>query len=161
MKRRNRRGNLTLKTRNTSDITVRQAGLDDVASITSLCFQLGYPADVEKVISKLKIISEDAEHVVYVAEMPGRQIVGWVHGYIYKLLYSDLITEIAGLVVDKDYRGQGAGKKLMTAVEGWAKEKGCTSIGLRSNVIRKEAHAFYKNIGYDLVKEQYTFRKKM
>jgi GNAT superfamily N-acetyltransferase len=71
------------------------------------------------------------------------------------------MTEVAGLVVDKDCRGQGVGKELMKAVEGWAKEKDCVIVSLRSNIIRKEAHTFYKNIGYEIVKEQYTFRKKI
>jgi len=49
----------------------------------------------------------------------------------------------------------------MLAVEAWAKEQDCSIVSLRSNIIRKEAHAFYKNIGYDLIKESYTFRKKL
>jgi GNAT superfamily N-acetyltransferase len=116
---------------------------------------------MEEVLTRLGIILRDNEHAVFVAELPGRQVVGWVHGYIYKLFYSDLITEVAGLVVDKDCRGQGVGKELMKAVEGWAKEKDCVIVSLRSNIIRKEAHTFYKNIGYEIVKEQYTFRKKI
>jgi GNAT superfamily N-acetyltransferase len=122
---------------------------------------LGYPAAAEEVLARLQRLLEDNEHAVFVAELPGGRVVGWVHGYIYKLFYSELITEVAGLVVDKDCRGQGVGKVLMTAVEGWAKEKDCVIVSLRSNIIRKEAHAFYKNIGYEIVKEQYTIRKKI
>ena len=150
-----------METRNTLNLTIRQASLDDVASITTLCFQLGYPAAEEEVLTRLRSLLVDNEHVVFVAELPGGQVVGWVHAYIYKLFYSDLMTEVSGLVVDKDCRGQGVGKELMMAVEGWAKEKDCAIVGLRSNIIRKEAHTFYKNIGYDLIKEQYTFRKRI
>lgn len=148
-------------TGNPLDITVRPADLDDVASITFLCFQLGYPADPEEVRVRLRSLLEDSEHAVFVAELPVGQVVGWVHGYMYKLFYSEPMTEVAGLVVDKECRGQGVGKELMTAIEDWAKEKDCFMVSLRSNVIRKEAHTFYKNIGYDLVKEQYTFRKRI
>ncbi len=36
-----------------------------------------------------------------------------------------------------------------------------TSIYLRSNIIRKEAHESYKRLGYSLIKTQYAFRKKV
>lgn len=144
---------------NTTGIKIRQAVLEDVASITDLCFQLGYPAVEEEVSVRLQSILGDKEHAVFVAELPVGQVVGWVHGYIYKLFHCDMMTEVAGLVVDKDSRGHGVGKELMMAVEGWARGNGCNIVGLRSNIIRKEAHTFYKNIGYKLIKESYTFRK--
>jgi len=46
----------------------------------------------------------------------------------------------------------------MAAAEEWAVQQGVTCIRLHSNVIRKEAYAFHRRIGYDL-KEQYTFQK--
>lgn len=146
---------------NNADVQIRQAILEDVVSITELCFQLGYPAVQEEVSVRLQSLLEDREHAVLVAELPEGEVVGWVHAYIYKLFHCDMMTEITGLVVDKDCRGQGVGKRLMSAVEGWAREKNCSIVGLRSNIIRKEAHAFYQNLGYDIVKESYTFRKKI
>jgi len=49
----------------------------------------------------------------------------------------------------------------MQAAEAWTLEKGCTSVYLRSNVIRTRAHKFYKRIGYTIVKSQYAFRKNL
>ncbi len=140
---------------------IRQANTDDVASISSLCLQLGYPTAEADVLMRLQVLLSDNEHRVFIAEQPGGQIAGWVHVFIYKLFYYDFMAEVAGLVVDKYCRGQGIGRELMAAVECWAKEKGCEEVSLRSNIIRKEAHTFYQNIGYDLVKEQYTFRKRL
>lgn len=88
-------------------------------------------------------------------------IHSWVHGFIYRVFYADTITEIGGLVVDKIYRSKGVGKNLMKKVEYWGKQKDCTIISLRSNEKRKEAHEFYQKIGYENVKTQYTFRKKL
>ncbi|MTI68563.1 MAG: GNAT family N-acetyltransferase [Firmicutes bacterium] len=64
-------------------------------------------------------------------------------------------------MVDKDSRKKGIGKKLMTQVEKWGRKKGCSTVNLRSNIIRKDAHVFYNKIGYENVKKQYTFRKKI
>lgn len=146
---------------NVREVTIRKPRSGDAAAITGLCFQLGYPTDPEGVAARLKGLAEDEEHAVYVAELAGKGVVGWVHGFIYKPFHCDFMAEIAGLVVDEACRGRGVGKRLMLAVEAWAGEKGCSSIGLRSNVIRKEAHTFYKNLGYEIIKESYTFRKKI
>ncbi|MGE5678542.1 MAG: GNAT family N-acetyltransferase [Pseudomonadota bacterium] len=140
---------------------VRKAVMEDVPEITRLCFQLGYPTIPEQVSANLKALLGDEEHGIFVVEQSGRKVIGWVHGYVYKLLYNEPSTQVAGLVVDEGSRSKGAGKALMSAVEAWSREKGCVVIGLRSNIIRKEAHIFYKNLGYEIIKESYTFSKKL
>jgi GNAT superfamily N-acetyltransferase len=50
---------------------------------------------------------------------------------------------------------------LLARAERWAREKGCRAIGLRSNVIRDRAHAFYERHGYKHVKTQKSFRKDL
>lgn len=129
--------------------------------LSVLSTQLGYPSTVEQTALRLAdLASRPDEHAVIVAELDGC-IVGWVHAHIYKLLVDDPEVEIGGLVVDESARGQGIGEKLMQAAEAWAREKNCGSVYLRSNTIRTRAHEFYKRIGYDIVKSQYAFRKKI
>ena len=140
---------------------VRMAVMEDVPEITGLCFQLGYPAVAEQVSANLKALLGDEEHGIFVAQQLDGRVVGWVHGYVYKLLYNEPSTQVAGLVVDEGSRGCGVGKALMKAVEAWSREKGCVVIGLRSNIKRKEAHIFYKNLGFEILKESYTFSKKL
>ena len=70
-------------------------------------------------------------------------------------------TEIGGLVVDEDCHRRGVGRILMEQAEQWACEKGCGAVYLRSNVIRKETHAFYERIGYTNIKRSKTFRKAL
>lgn len=149
-----------METEKSMNYVIRKANVNDVASLPSLCSQLGYPVADEEVRIRLQDILNDDEHAIFIAVLLSGQVVGWVHTFIYKLFYSDFMAEVAGLVVDKVCRKQGIGRSLMEAVESWAKEKDCVAVSLRSNVIRKEAHVFYQNIGYDLVKEQYTFRKR-
>jgi GNAT superfamily N-acetyltransferase len=48
---------------------------------------------------------------------------------------------------------------LLEEVEEWAKARGCSTMRLRSNVVRKDAHRFYVNLGYEIVKRQLAFRK--
>jgi GNAT superfamily N-acetyltransferase len=88
-------------------------------------------------------------------------VVGFVHVHLYLLLVDDREAEIGGLVVDASVRGRGLGARLMAAAEAWSLEKGCSSVYLRSNTLRTRAHAFYKNLGYSIIKSQYAFRKML
>lgn len=140
---------------------IRNLHEKDCNFISALCGQLGYPSTDSEVMIRIKDIIKRENHQVFVAETLDKKVVGWVHVHIYPLLECDLMAEIGGLVVDKDYRRKGIGKELMRYAEEWAKSKGCGSVSLRSNVIRKEAHIFYESIGYVKIKQSYTFRKKI
>lgn len=141
------------------EVTIRIAREEDASQLVELCNQLGYPTSASQIKPRLSEILSDDGNQVYVAESSDQKLIGWVHVHLYHLFYMDLVAVICGLVVDEAFRGLGIGKKLMENAENWAKEKGCSSVLLRSNKIRKEAHLFYEKIGYQIIKEQYAFRK--
>jgi GNAT superfamily N-acetyltransferase len=70
-------------------------------------------------------------------------------------------VEVSGLVVDARFRSQQLGLRLLARAEQWAREKGCTTVALRSSVTRERAHRFYERNGYEHYKTQKTFRKKL
>jgi GNAT superfamily N-acetyltransferase len=70
-------------------------------------------------------------------------------------------AEITRLVVDSRSRSAGAGRLLVERGEQWARERGFAVIGVRSNVIRDRAHAFYLRLGYTITKSQKVFRKTL
>lgn len=146
---------------NGSQVAIRLASAEDAERIAALCQQLGYPSSREQVQRRLHQLEQDEDHAVYVAERPDGCVVGWVHVYIRKLVVADQYVEIGGLVVDEGYRGRGVGRLLMEWAERWSRGKGGQVVQIRSNVIRKEAHHFYKGIGYSNVKTQLTFRKDL
>jgi GNAT superfamily N-acetyltransferase len=142
-------------------IKIRPATPADVHDLAELAGQLGYPSKPEQVAPRFEALAGKAdENALFVAEMEGR-VAGWVHVHLYCLLVDDPEAEIGGLVVDASLRGQGLGAQLMAAAEAWAREKGCPSVYLRSNTLRIEAHAFYQQLGYRLIKSQYAFRKEL
>ena len=140
-------------------VSIRLASTRDAERISALCLQLGYPASQEEVEQRLHRVQQEDEHAVYGAQTSGEYVVGWVHVLIYHLLVSPAEAEVGGLVVDENCRRWGAGRLLMGRAEEWAREKGCWAIHLRSNVIRKGAHAFYGALGYHNYKTQLAFRK--
>jgi GNAT superfamily N-acetyltransferase len=80
---------------------------------------------------------------------------------VYRLIESDACAEIGGLVVDEGSRGEGAGRLLVQQVEQWARHRGCTSVYLRSNILRERARIFYERLGYTRIKTQHAFRKEV
>ena len=103
---------------------------------------------------------EDPKHLILAAVSEGC-VVGWAHAYVCCLVESDPFVELGGLVVDESHRGKGVGGKLLAKVEEWARQKGCRTVSVRSNVIRHEAHKFYAARGYDQIKTQHAFRKRL
>ena len=150
---------MTNRPRDRASVKVRLARAEDVERVTALCEQLGYPSSQKQVQPRLHQIRQRDDHAVYVAERADGCVVGWVHVLIRQLLETELHVEIGGLVVDKDHHGRGIGRLLMERAEQWACEKGCGAVYLRSNAIRKDAHAFYEKIGYVNVKLSKTFHK--
>jgi N-acetylglutamate synthase-like GNAT family acetyltransferase len=151
---------LTIKPDNNDRLIIRLATAEDAKRITVLCEQLGYPTSQEEVQRRLNQIRQDERHAVYVGELDSH-VIGWAHVYVCRLMITELQAEIGGLVVDEHYRRSGAGRLLMQRAEQWARENECSAIYLRSNVIRKDAHAFYERIGYNKFKTSLVFRKAL
>jgi len=140
---------------------IRAPQPQDYTRIAELANQLGYPAGHREIAERLAGIEHSPEHAVFVAQFPGGEIAGWIAVFIYRSVEADVRAEVSGLVVDERSRSQGIGQCLLGRAEQWACGLGCSAIGLRSNVIRGRAHAFYERHGYLHHKTQKSFRKNL
>jgi GNAT superfamily N-acetyltransferase len=140
---------------------IRPAQHSDYARIAELAGQLSYPSTPEEITQRLGEMKGSAHHAVFVAELESGEIAGWIAVFIYRTVEADARAEISGLVVDQRFRSQRVGERLLARSEEWAHERGCNVIGLRSNVIRERAHAFYERHGYTHIKTQKSFRKTL
>jgi ribosomal protein S18 acetylase RimI-like enzyme len=141
-------------------IEIREAEITDVAAIAEInktSLKYDYPAD--KTRDNLAKLLTDKNNLVNVAVL-NNQVIGYVQAQIYEELYSDKQVNVLGLAVDKNTQANGAGKLLMQSVEKWASEMNAAGVRLNSGEERKEAHEFYKHIGYTLKKFQAKFEKK-
>jgi GNAT superfamily N-acetyltransferase len=134
----------------------RYAEITDVDSIARLSEQWGYQSTQEKILRCLMDIRNNSDHVIYVL-LHDEQIIGWIHGIYSLRIESDPFVEIGGLVVDKDHRRLGLGKSLVEKIIEWSRFRNCRMIRVRCNIIRKEANIFYKNIGFNEIKEQKVY----
>jgi GNAT superfamily N-acetyltransferase len=145
----------------TPAVSVRAATIKDASRISQLSAQLGYSTSPEDVERRLRLSGQNPENVIYVATLPDGHVMGWIHVFVYRSIESDARVEIAGLVVDERHRRSGAGRQLIQYAELWARELGCSAVNLRTNVVRKDAHAFYETLGFILVKTQHAYRKNL
>ena len=133
----------------------------DSKSVCDLSGQLGYPMPESTVHERISTVLDQPGHAAFVAEIEGT-VVGWIHIYVSHIIESaNSYVEIGGLVVDESRRGQGIGKALVKAGEGWTLQNGFNDIRLRSAIKRVEAHAFYERLGYEMVKTQMRFQKNL
>lgn len=141
-------------------IHVRAARAEDAAELARLSGQLGYPSTMEKIRERLARIEADTSSVVFVAESADG-IVAWTQLILENILELGTQVEVVALVVDERSRRTGAGRQLMEHAEEWGRERGCRWVSVRSNVKRAVAHAFYEGVGFEHIKTQKTFRKKI
>jgi GNAT superfamily N-acetyltransferase len=142
-------------------LKIRRVKKRDAEQVAVLSGQLGYPATSAQILRRIKGLKPASEHAVFVADLPGTGIVGWLHASVAHVLESETRAEVNGLIVAEGQRSLGAGALLLDAAEKWSRQRGCTAMNVRSNVIRERAHKFYERQGYEHYKTQKAFRKPL
>jgi GNAT superfamily N-acetyltransferase len=140
---------------------VRTAQTQDCRRIADLAVQLGYECTEEEVHRRLGEMQSSRQYAVYVADLSGRHVVGWIAAFVFRAVELDTLAEISGLIVDEAHRCGGIGKLLLDATEEWAQHLGCSAISVHSNLTRERAHRFYTNNGFELMKTQRMLHKPL
>jgi GNAT superfamily N-acetyltransferase len=144
-----------------TEISIRDAVVEDAAVLSDLAAQLGYPTAVDEIASRLaRLKSKPGERVIVAADGANRA-VGWTTVRITEHMYGEPFVEVSGFVVDQKARGQGVGRTMMHGVEKWATDRGLSKVRLNANAMRPEAHKFYKTIGFQSIKQQFVFQKSL
>lgn len=120
--------------------------------------EMGYSFSLDDTAKALEELLRDNSQRIFVAACEDA-VIGYIHAADYRLLYASPSKNILGIAVSSRFRNKGVGRALLTAVENWAKESGCSSVRLTSGVERNSAHAFYRKCGYEFIKQQLNFKK--
>jgi len=152
--------------------SIRPVRRSDLEAVARLCGELGYPPDPPDppdpldpghgaLARRLDTLLREPRHAVLVAEREGQGVIGLVHVYTDTWLVLAATADIGGLVVSEAHRGSGVGARLLAAAEAWAAAHGCRRLFVRTNAIRERAHRFYERQGYDLLKSQRVYQRRL
>lgn len=137
------------------NIRIRTAKKNDIPIILGLLYELGRPkperdSDVEVFRNLVKKQISDSGKSILVAENDDVHVVGMLSlNFLPRLNRNNLELYIPEIIVTEKYQKKGIGTKLMKACISLAKENQCHKIRLESGTFRKEAHQFYKNLGFE------------
>lgn len=131
-------------------ITIKHIKSDDLSGLCQLYDEL-----VNRVNNYTKLVDvyqsiQNNDNYIILGAFNDEGLVGSLMG----IICYDLVGEcqpfmvIENVIVSNRVRRQGIGKKLMLEIEQIAKERGCYYIIFVSGDQRKEAHAFYENLGF-------------
>jgi ribosomal protein S18 acetylase RimI-like enzyme len=135
--------------RNPERVVIRSARREDAAALSSLITQLGYPAPADVVAARI-VALEAAHELVLVAELDG-DVVGVLTVHVMPVLHRPTpVGRLSMLVVAESVRGRGIGRALVAAAERDLAARGCALVEVTSNQKRKDAHAFYERLGYEV-----------
>lgn len=130
-------------------IDIRDARATDVPSLAALVAELGYPTPEATIAARLDGMLVAGETVL-VAERAG-DIVGLLTVHVTPVLHRPTaVGRLTALVVAERARGAGVGRALVGAGEQLLASRGCALVEVTSNQRRKDAHAFYERLGYDV-----------
>lgn len=141
-------------------VSVRPARPADAEAIAALSAQLGYPVSRTVMATLINKVKRRTRQKIYVAVLEGT-VVGWLEICLPLSVLNAGKAEIGALVVDSQTRGAGVGTALMDAAHDWARQQRSPFVYLRSNIVRKDAHAFYTQRGYRVLKTQFVFKRNL
>src|SRR5437868_14023861 len=139
---------------------IREITLNDAEAAAKLSAELGYPVSTDAMQTRIKALHRLTDRAVYVACESGA-VVGWIDVGIVSHLQSEACGEIGGLVVSSELRRRGIGRQLIATAEQWARDRGITSMLVRSRISREAAHRFYYREGYEKTKTSAVFMKRL
>jgi N-acetylglutamate synthase-like GNAT family acetyltransferase len=135
-------------------VAVRPARLDDAPALVSLLAELGYPADAGTLERRLAALVADPAVTVLVAERDGR-VVGLASMHVMPLIERAPLGRLSAIVVAADERRAGIGRALVERVESEARARGCERLELTSAERRADAHAFYRDLGFEPASQRF------
>ena len=141
--------------------TLRRARIGDAAELARLSAQLGYPQSADAFERRLRRLLISADHPVIVAADDDARLLGFVALEHRLMLETGERVEIVGLVVDDAARRRGIGQSLVGAALDWAREIGVAEVMVRSNVAREASHPFYEGAGFERIKSQHVYLKRV
>ena len=137
-------------------MVVRDATVEDAPALAPLLGELGYPAPVDALASRIRRMLGRDDQRVLVAERDGAAL-GLLALHVFPVLaYDRDLAMIMALVVTESARGLGVGRALIDRAEAVGKSLGASRLMVTTHVRRADAHAFYERLGFEFTGRRYV-----
>ncbi|WP_271272175.1 GNAT family N-acetyltransferase [Aliamphritea hakodatensis] len=140
-------------------IFIRPAITHDTKALAGLMAELGYRWTPSQLAEHIPLLRERGQEVWVACQVNAtgeERVIGCISAILDMRLAEGCVGEIVSLVVLQDCRGSGAGYALLQAAQEWLAPQ-VSSIRIRANARREEAHGFYLRAGYLPHKSQQVF----
>jgi aminoglycoside 6'-N-acetyltransferase I len=121
----------------------------------------GYSVEVHQ--AALRTVST-ADRVAFVVTREGRGLCGFIEGSLRPMAEgcgTGPVGHVAAWYVDLDFRGRGIGRRLMAAVENWARERGCREMASDTDIENAVSQCAHTTLGYQEVSRLVHYRKPL
>jgi GNAT superfamily N-acetyltransferase len=140
-------------------IEVRACMPEDAADVSALLRELGYQMSSEVAAEQLRRLNETGLDPTFIAGENGQPLGLIAVHRCHMIQYQTPVARITALVVDQRVRRRGIGRLLIDHAMRWAQQRDCEFIELTSALNRAEAHAFYRDLGFE--QNSLRFRKSL
>lgn len=130
-------------------VRIRAAAIGDAPDVARLLEQLGYPCTRDEAAERIAHVLGDPRQQLLLAEVDGHACGLASVDVRYSLTRGGDQARITALVVDRAHARRGIGRALLREIEAIARHGRVTRIEVTSNMRRDEAHAFYRDCGYN------------
>ena len=129
-------------------IEIRTAGPADTEALRSLLAELGYPVGGEILTERMDRAAAERSIHMFVAEHR-EAIVGFASLHVLHLVERPPLARLSAIVVAESARRSGVGLALIERIEKAARAAGCDRMEVTSGEWRADAHAFYRDLGFE------------
>ncbi|MFW6305775.1 MAG: GNAT family N-acetyltransferase [Bacillota bacterium] len=139
-----------------TSIRIRKANKKDIPELIYLLqilftIEEDFNFDISKHKKGLKLMLSDKNRCcILVAEYQEKVVGMCTSQLLCSTAEGGLIALIEDMVIKKEYRRQGMGKLLLTAIEKWSLDKNAKRIQLLADRNNVPALEFYKKVNWDL-----------
>ena len=143
---------------------IRKAELKDLPILAELACQLWPDHTVEEMQAEFGEIIAKPDAAFFLA-YENENAIGFAqcqlrHDYV-EGTDSSPVGYLEGIYVADEYRQQGFARELLSACEGWAKEKGCTEFASDCELSNVQSLQFHLNVGFEEANRIICFTKKL
>ena len=143
---------------------VFKAGVQDAQTVAKLASELWPDHDCAELLSEMEALLTTPDAAVFLMLHKGDAI-----GFAQCQLRRDYVegTEtspvgyLEGVYIRQDFRRQGCAKKLLSACEKWARQRGCSEFASDCEWSNTESHAFHLHTGFEEANRIICFTKKL